>query len=1215
MADVKWTDNQIDAIDARGGAVLVSAAAGSGKTAVLVERAIQMITDPVSPVDADRLLVVTYTRAAAREMKERIDKRLEEMIENNPFDENLNRQQMLLAKAQICTIHSFCSELAREFFYILDIPSDFRIAEDQELAIMKSAAINDVIEQAYEDGNTDFLEMSDMFSTSKNDNSLRKIILGLYEFLRSYPFPKRWADEKIAMYRKADSVFETEWGKVILERTKVMAEFAQDLSKQSLELLLEEPVLNNAKFGDMIREEDGMIADIIEKINSGSWDDIAKGVGLFRNRPTINTPKGYANNETKIKITNNRDAVKKLFNEKIAKMYSFSEEECLNEIDELAPIVRSMFDIMHKFEDRYSSMKTERKIADFSDLEHWALRLLVKDTDRGIETTETGKLISSRFDYVMVDEYQDANDIQDTIFKAVSDNDKKLFVVGDVKQSIYRFRQAMPEIFIGRKNRYRFYDRNSEQYPAKIILDKNFRSRKGITEAVNFVFRNLMSENVGDIDYSDEEKLVFGAESYGDDTEPCVSYHLIDINDPDCADDDDDETDNDKGNAADVGEARYIAILINKMIGESGQDGKKKLTYGDFCILMRSVKGHADIFVEELRKNGIQAVCETEESFFSRREIKIVLSLLRIIDNPVQDIPLASVMLSPVFGFSEDELTRIRIDNPHGSLYAALLSESKNGNDKADSFIGSLRRLRKISASLPTDVLLDRIYTETSLPEIVSAEEEGEFKRKNLRLLLEYAKSYENAGFRGVGGFVRFINGMEENGTDLTCAENRESADNAVRIMTIHKSKGLEFPVCIIAGMNRKINTDTTNEILLHNKLGLGIKHRDKERMCKYTTMPREAVSMEIKRNELSEELRVLYVALTRAKEKLILVSGINSKAKDKNHIDGYFSGIIGKLSYDGNAIGKYSVSSVNKMGELIAMCALIHPAHHDLRQDVGYTGRFALGNEKPWEIIRIDDLRGYFKNYAEEAKTQREISDSIIAGGVLQEEFELEKKRYSDLIKERMSLVYKYEKLSELPMKVSASVLAHKDNERAFAAMSKPEFMTKDKLSATQRGTAVHAFVQYCDIVKARDSVRNEIDRLVEQGFITKVQGDSIDIGKAESFVNSSLADRMLRSPSLSREYRFTVEIPASSIDNTLEYPYGNEKIVLQGAIDCMFEEDGKMVVVDYKTDRAKDPLKLAEMYKEQLRLYKLAVEQITGKSVGQCLLYSFAMSCEVMV
>ncbi len=1200
MADVKWTDNQRSAIDARNGTVLVSAAAGSGKTAVLVERVIEIITDPLSPTDIDRLLVVTFTKAAAGEMKERIQKRLEQMAEENPFDTNLTRQQMLLPKAQISTIHSFCQNLAKEFFYTLDIPADFRIAENQELEIIKNNVLNDVIEQAYADGNTDFLEMADMFSTSKTDRTLQKIILQLYEFLRSYPFPKRWAEEKCAMYNTSGSVFDTQWGRVILERTKVIAEFADNLSKQSVGLLREEPKLDKGKFGDIIRDEADIVSTIVQSVNKESWDDIAKAVSLFADRPRLPTVKDFTDNETKVAIVNNRNTLKDLINKKLGKIYDFTEEDCLNEITELAPIVRSMFDVMHKFEEAYSSVKAERRIADFSDLEHWALKLLVRETDSGIVTTETGKMISERYDHVMVDEYQDANEIQDTIFKAVSGNDKKLFVVGDVKQSIYRFRQAMPEIFIGRKNRYSLYDRNNEHYPAKIILDKNFRSRQGITEAVNFVFRNLMSESVGDIAYSDEEKLVFGAESYGQDTEPCVSYHLLNINST-------------KSEDKNRGEARYIAVLINKMIGESGKNGERKLQFGDFCILMRGVKNSADVYVEELRKHGIQAICETEESLFERREIKIILSLLRVIDNPLQDIPLASVLLSPIFAFSEDELTKMRVDHLHGSLYAVLLAESNNGNDKANRFIETLRSLRKAAASLPTDVLLDRIYTETSFPEIVSAEEEGEYKRKNLRLLLQYAKNYENSGYRGVSGFVHFINSLEENDSKLNCAENGESLDNAVRIMTIHKSKGLEFPVCILAGLTNKLNSDTKNEILLHNVLGLGIKHIDKKKMCKYTTMPREAVSMEIKRNELSEELRVLYVALTRAKEKLVLVSTVGSTAKDKNHIDEYFINIMNKLSYDGNAINSYSVSEASELGDWIAMCALIHPAHHELRSEVGYTGSFALGSEKPWDIHMTDDLEEYLGELASCAEDKHDTGD--VSESDVRDEFELEKQRYSELLKERLSAKYDYRQLSAIPMKVSASALAHKESEKRFAAASKPEFMTKEKLGGAQRGTAVHAFVQYCDIMKARESVQNEIDRLVHSGFLTEIQGSSVDIEKAERFVNSPLADRMLRSPELSREHRFTVEIPASIIDSSLTPPYSDEKVILQGAIDCMFEEDGRIIVVDYKTDRVKDPLKLAEMYKEQLRLYKLAVEQITGKTVGECMLYSFEMSCEIPV
>ena len=1210
MAGVKWTDNQQDAISARNGTVLVSAAAGSGKTAVLVERVIQIMTDTVSPVDADRLLVVTYTRAAAGEMRERINKRLDEMLAADPFNVHLRRQQMLLAKAQISTIHSFCQSLAKEFFYILDIPADFRIADDTELEILKAAAMNDVIERKYTEGDTDFLKISDMFSTSKSDSALQKLILRLYGFLRSHPFPKRWSDEKCAMYSGAESVSKTHWGGVIRERTKVMVYFAKDIIQRNLKLLGEEPALANHKFGDIIRDDADLIDNVLARTEEGGWDDISKSLELFSRKVTLRAPDKLKDNETKLRIAANRDSVKKII-ESLKALYAFSEEQCMADITELAPTVRCMFNVMNEFEEVYSEIKAERKIADYSDLEHWALKLLVKETDNGPVPTDIARLVSSRYDFVMVDEYQDANAIQDTIFKAVSDDDKKLFVVGDVKQSIYRFRQAMPEIFIKRKNRYTLYDRNANRYPSKVILDRNFRSREGITEAVNFVFRNLMSETVGEIAYTDEEKLVFGAKNYSADDAPCVSYHLLSINSTESKNKDQEE-------------AKYIASLITEMMHTQTVTDKKCLrspTYGDFCILMRSVKNHADAYVDELKACGIPAVCETDESFFDRREIKIILSLLRVIDNPVQDIPLASVLLSPIYGFSEEELAEMRVAHPYGTLYTVLLDAANDNNkkvsekvkEKAKDFLAKLSKLRKAAASLPTDVLLDRIYTETSLPEIVSAEEEGEYKRKNLRLLLTYAKDYENAGYKGAGGFVRFINKLEENNSDLKCASNGDAAENAVKIMTIHKSKGLEFPICIIAGLTRELNTDTSNEVLLHNELGLGVKRTDKNKMCKYTTMPREAVSMEIKRSELSEELRVLYVALTRAKEKLVLVSGIKAKSKAKGDIESYFEGIIGKLSYDDNAISRYSVSEVKTLGEWIAQCALIHPAHHELRAEFGYTGSFALGSEKPWDIVMINDLKEYYSGLsADTPADKKEDSDEITLSD---EEFMLEKQRYADMLKDRLSAVYQHEQLSKIPMKVSASALAHKAVEKRYAALSKPAFMNTEKLTGAARGTAVHAFVQYCNILKARESVQSEIDRLVERGFLTKLQGESVDTEKAERFVNSSLAQRMLDSPMLEREYRFTVEIPASSVDSAIEAPYREERVILQGAIDCMFEENGRMIIVDYKTDKVNDPEKLAEMYKEQLRLYRMAVEQITGKPVEECVLYSFEMSCEVRV
>lgn len=1192
MSKVKWTENQLDAINARNGAVLVSAAAGSGKTAVLVERVIDMITDKENPVDADRFLVVTYTRAAAGEMKERIAARIEELLKEEPHNENLHRQQLLLGRAQISTIHSFCSDLAREYFYTLDIPSDFRIAEEQELTILKNIAMQNVLEKKYSEKDAVFENTVEVFSSVRDDAVLQGIVLMLYEFLRSHPFPEQWIKEKKSMYDLTLTADQTQWGKTILARAEMSVLFIKSLNETSLKLLEEEPKLRDSKFGDLIRDDGAFIDLLLKRIESKNWNDIISYLGTF-SAGRLTTPKGYADHEIKLAVSGYRDIVKDTIKE-IQSLFFRNNEQCMDDIADLAPVVGMLFEIMQEFGDEFSRLKKEKSLADFSDLEHWTLRLLVNESENGYEFTDIAREISSRFDYVMVDEYQDANNIQDTIFKAVSDNDSKLFVVGDVKQSIYRFRQAMPEIFIGRKNRYTLYNRNNEVYPTKIILDRNFRSRSGVTEGVNFVFKNLMSESVGDIEYTGEEELVAGA-AYDEDKGNAVSFHLLGLKGSETED-------------KDIEEARYIGQLIYRMMETeeiTDKQGKRKPRFGDFCILMRGTKTHGQVFVKELVSMGIPAVSETGESFFSAHEIKVMLSLLRVIDNPVQDVPLAAVLMSPIFGFTADELAKFRVNCSDGSLYSVIFQENLRGNKKTLAFTEKLAQLRKISASVTTDVLINKIYEETSYPEIASATDDGAFKRKNLRLLLQYAKSYEQSGYRGVGGFVKFMDRLEENGCDLAAAERQsEISENAVNIMTIHKSKGLEYPICIVANLARKINSDCTNEVLLHNELGLGVRRKDDVNLCRYTTMPREAVALEIKRNEMSEELRVLYVAMTRARERLVMVSSVPDVEK-------YVSNVAKKLAYDGK-ISPYTVSGAGQISDWIVDCLLIHPSGIALRELSGYTGEVSQDKTPDWDVYVVDDLKAMYENL-NPTKLEEKMQDNTLDEINIDEISDEAKNEFLSILNERLSAEYRYQKMTQMPVKVSASALAHREIEKNFIAVSTPDFMKKGKLSGAEKGTALHTFVQYCDFEKARISIEDEIKRLIDKGFLTALQGEVLNRKSVSEFLNSDLIESMLHSDMLEREYRFTVEIPSGLADKTLEFPFSEEKIILQGAVDCIYEENGEPVIVDYKTDRVKTPEELKERYAPQLNLYKIAIEQIFEKKVSKCVLYSFALNCAV--
>ncbi|MGN0559071.1 MAG: helicase-exonuclease AddAB subunit AddA [Acutalibacteraceae bacterium] len=1175
---VTWTDNQQNAINARGGSLLVSAAAGSGKTAVLVERIISMITDSKNPVDADRLLVVTYTRAAAKEMRDRICDRIDELLKINPYDSNLRRQQMLMNNAHISTIHSFCSDFVRENFYLLDISNDFRIADDGELKMLKHKAMETSLDLFYQNNSQDFAELADSFSTAKNDEKLKKVILKLYEFLLSHPFPEEWMTEKLDMYDDTIDSSKTVWGTKICEYAQSAAEYALKLSKGILNLIKEEPDIFE-KAIDLVNSDIDYFNRVLDSLKGGDWDKIIKVVNSFE-AGTFSVKRGYKDYPPKIKAAADRNIVKNVVDE-LKKLFFQSDFDCKDDIKTLRPIIGSLFECVIAFSKEFSRLKRQKNIADFNDLEHWTLQLLVEKKDGKIIKTKTAEKASLAFDAVMIDEYQDANEVQDLIFSAVSKDEKNLFVVGDVKQSIYGFRQAMPEIFIARKERTILYNAKNQEQPSRIVLDKNFRSRSGITDATNFVFDSLMSKEVGDIEYDGEERLTPGAQ-YPDSPYPQTELHLIET---------DDETD------ACTKEALYIVDLIMKMkkepcITENGV--LRNAENGDFAILLRNTKKYAHIYVDILKQNGIFAYSEITERFLDMPEISVILNFLKIIDNPAQDIPLLSVMMSPIYGFTADDMAKIRTKSRHTNLYSAVSAYAEKGDEKCTDFIKTLRELRTFSITLSVDALINKIFEMTGYVSVSSAVAPYSNAVNNLRLLQEYAREFEKNGYRGLSSFVAYIDTLKQQDENLKAAADDNGLQFlGVRVMSIHKSKGLQFPVCIIANTSRLFVSDKSEEIQLHSKMGFASKRVDKERMCRYTTMPREALCIENMRSEKSEELRILYVAMTRAKERLIMLS-------TSKNIKKYVTSISSQLT-DNDKISPYIVRSAKKLSDWIVMCALIHPSGNDLRS---LAGRDVLSFKKTdtssWNIVI---------NTSDEFTEETDFSQESSQNEAETEHTYNVSKEKSDFIKavlSRITFEYKNAPLKALPVKIAASELAHKDNKLFDKILTRPAFATEQALTAAQKGTALHKYMQFCDFAKARENPKGELVRLYENGRLTQAERNSIDLRKVEAFVNSDIITAAISSSTVYKEFRFTVKIDAELLDNTLKPPFDKEKILLQGAVDLAYEKDGKLVLVDYKTDRVPDMQKLKEMYKNQLLIYKDAMEQCTDYSVSDCYIYS---------
>ncbi|HIW74581.1 MAG TPA: helicase-exonuclease AddAB subunit AddA [Firmicutes bacterium] len=1173
MPSRKWTTEQRQCIEARGGTVLVSAAAGSGKTSVLVQRVIGLVTDPEHPVDVDRLLVVTFTKAAAAEMKQRLAAALSALIAERPEDRGLQRQQMLLPGAKISTVHGFCSGLIREHFHLLGLPPQFKVAEETETALLKEEAVGEVVEEMYADGGDAFRELADLLSPGRDDRGLFRAVLRIHDFVQSHPFPDEWLREKEGDYTLDRPVAETAWGRTVLASVRDTAEGCAALLTRALSLTAEEPAMAD-KYGPVIGREREMLLSLSAFLAQPglSWDDAAQRLSSlsFGRLPPL---KNYEEEIRKNRVTALRDDVKKRLRD-IGTLLCGSEEECREDIRVLSRLVRVLFEAVRRYDVRFAEKKRKRGLVDFGDLEHYALRLLIGEDG---ERTRLAAELSDRFDEVLVDEYQDTNAAQDALFRALSREETNLFMVGDVKQSIYGFRQAMPEIFISRRDGYPPFD--GEHFPASITLGNNFRSRREVTDAVNFVFRQLMTRAVGGIDYDEREALICSA-GYPD--APGRETELLLI----------DGGTREESDAKDAAEARVIAGRIREMLGSfsvTEGEGFRPARPGDFCILLRSKNAHAGAYVDELNRCGVPAWTSSAGGFFSAAEVAWAVSLLRIIDNPIQDVPLLAALLSPAFGFTPDDLAEIRLSDKNSRIFTALRRYARGGGqpelrERADEFLRRLDAWRVLAVTLPADRLLHRLYEDTGLFAAAGAMRHGVQRTANLRLLHEHARRFEQGGFRGLSAFVRFLDRMEQQDLDMAPASVAGQED-AVRILSIHNSKGLEFPVVFLAGLGGQFNREsTTANLLLHPEAGVGMKRRDPDTLRQWNTLPRQAVALTIRRSERAEELRVLYVAMTRAREKLLMVM---TQPKPEARL----AALAASLG-EGETLPASAMLAAGGMGDWILAAALRHPSGGHLRSLAGDDTTAVRPAETAWVI---DVLRS---PPPEEAAVQ--AHETVPADPAFAQE-----------MARRMAYRYPYAAVSALPAKLAASELSHGRVRREHVASSRPAFLGAGGLTPAERGTALHTFMQFADYAAAAADPGAEIRRLTERGFLTPQQGEAIEPSRVARFFASPLYARMKKAGRMLREFHFTMDIPASALLARPEERAlaAGDSLVVQGIADCVFEEDGRLVVVDYKTDRVQSGEELTLRYREQLRIYAAALSRTLGLPVKEALLYSFAL------
>ena len=1182
MIKNKWTKNQLEAINVKNGPVLISAAAGSGKTAVLVERVIRLLTDKNSPCDADKLLIVTFTKAAAAEMKERIYSKISEMLNLDPENIILQRQQLLLSSAHISTIHSFCNEVIKEYFYKIDnLSPEFRIADENEMIILKSDAVQLILEEKYKKSSKNFLNLVETFSSTHDDQNLVDTILKIYDFIRAHPFSEKWLDDKLSLYNETENINETVFAQILYDYAIMALANCKNLTENSLNLIKDFDKLK-AAYEETLFQDKSIINNLHAAVKTKNWSKISSELKLI-SFSALKRVSSHSEDTIKQKVLQSRQEVKNII-KNLTQLFFQNEKQSLSDLSLIRPIISELFELVKLFSLKINSLKNEKNIVDFGDLEHLTLQLLVQKTDKGFEKTDLALELTKHFKFVMVDEYQDTNEAQDMIFRAISDNEKNLFVVGDVKQSIYGFRQAMPQIFLRRKQKYQMFDAKKENYPAKIILDKNFRSKKGIIGIINFMFSQLMSDSIGEIEYNEEEKLVFGA-NYEE--EQSIGSADVELKIIDISADNIEESMN-------VLEARCISKMILKMIGEKHKikcgNTIRPVTYGDFCILLRSANKHASEFVETLRLYGIPAWSDNSGDFFESIEIITILSLLKIIDNPIQDVPLLSVLMSSIFAFTPDELSEIRAFGRELPIYFAIKKYADFGNEKCKNFLNVISKYRNLAATLPSDKLIQYIYDDTAYIYIVQAMSDGELRLNNLRLLIEYARSYEASGYRGLPEFIRFIGKIEEQRIKLSVANSLAENANVVKIMSIHKSKGLEFPICILANCSRKFNKDT-GAVLLHPDLGPGIKLLDHENMCKYTTIQRDAIKLDMDKKSISEELRILYVAMTRAKEKLIMITSLKN-------IESTLSKLGTQLTND-LQLSSYVVSNSNSFSDWILLCALRHPKGNCIRQLADIPSSITIDDENN---LRVDIITPEKSSILD---IESKVSDKV---KTIDENF-------LNKINSRINYVYEYSELSKIPPKITVSELVSSKNNLIDLDFSRiPAFLSEYKLTPAQKGSALHVFMQYANLKEARKNLDAEISSLANKGFISKEESSALDRDKILKFLDSSLCERILASKNVFREFRFTVNINASEVIPEIRQKFADKKIVLQGAIDCVFEEKNNLIIIDYKTNKLSSE-ELKNQYKKQLMLYSRALRECTGKIVSEKILYSFYTGTQILL
>ncbi len=1188
----KWTNEQLSAITQKGNNILVAAAAGSGKTTVLVERIIRKIIN--DNVDIDKILVVTFTNAAASEMRERILTALYKQIDKDPLNQRLRKQIVLLNKASICTIDAFCLDIIRNNFFEIGASSNFRIADNTELELLKQEAIEETFEELYLENDDEFNKLIELYAGYKDDENLKNIILKIHNYIQSAPFPEDWLEEQIEKFNMSniEDFSQTEWGKIILKnfRDEVLNSIQiLESSKHQLDMITE-----LSKFSLVVADDINQL-----KFLEQNWDNWERAYEIannlkFKTWPTDKKVVSNLKEDTK----KARDNVKKRISKAVFQTFIYNTEEAVEDINAMYPILKKIKDVTLKFMEKFSEKKSNKNIMDFSDIEHYALKILLKKDENGIyQKTEVAKKYEEKFNEIAIDEYQDSNLVQEYILTSIS-NGKNIFMVGDVKQSIYRFRQAKPELFL---DKYQKYGLEPNEYGQKIKLFKNFRSRENILDTTNLIFSDIMSADFGEIEYDESEYLNLGA-TYEEPTENVefagkTELDIIDLKKEENEDGEEIEEDNSSEllEKTEI-EAKFVANRIQELIKSKYQvydrkTGYRDITYKDIVILLRATSNTANVFEKELLNLNIPVFSDQAENYLESIEIRTITSLLKIIDNPYRDIPLVTVMRTIIGNFTDNELIEIRLTQNEGYFYDSL-KEAKTSpkidgklKEKVTNFLDKLNKWREEERYLPLNEFIQKIYEETDYYNYVRLMPNGQVRKANLKMLLDRAKDYEKISFKGLFNFIRYLEKVKSSNSDLSSAKVIGENENVVRIMSIHKSKGLEFPVAIISRTDKKFNQKDLNEsILLHQDIGFGMQYINYDRKIEYTTATKEAIKIKTKEESIAEEMRILYVALTRAKEKLIITGVENDFTKSidqKKELLEIYEKENDKINH----------LVLKKYLSYLEWIELVYLNHQDIENQITLN-----------KIAKKDVLK------AEETQEEQEKKN-----------IELPEKIDYEKINEILNWQYKYKEMTNIQSKMSVTKikeLKNNDTQKQQHIEIKPKFMLdKTKVSSAERGTIIHLILQKLDFTKeySKEELAQFINNLCTKNIITQIQKDSINIEKIYQIINTQFIKNLKNAKEIKKETPFYTYINTKEIYNT----QNSENILVQGIIDLYYiNQQNEVILVDYKTDYVEGSgEELIDKYKVQLEIYKKALEESLKEKVKHVYIYSIYLNKEIEI